>query len=75
MLDLSFNHIAKNHPEFMDCFIKFITRHKELLHLDVSHNGFVDSQMEQISKVIAQNSVLFGIHFDGVNHNYFVDYK
>ena len=75
MLDLSFNHIARNNSEFLECLLKFFSRHKDLLHLDLSHNGFSSSEMEQIARSVGENKNIFGIHMEGLSHNYIVDGK
>ena len=47
--------------------------HIELIHLDLSNNGFSEADAKEISKSWVGNQYLFGFHFEGNSRKYIVD--
>lgn len=47
--------------------------HLELIHLDISNNGFSECDAKEISKALVGNQNLFGFHFEGNSRKYIVD--
>ena len=52
---------------------KFISKSTDLIHLDLSYNGFTQEEAEEISKSLNQNQSIYGFHFEGNCDSYVVD--
>ncbi|CAK73116.1 unnamed protein product (macronuclear) [Paramecium tetraurelia] len=74
VLDISFNKLGGN----KDCtneICNFIARpHPELIHLDLSHNDFKDSDSQKIANELEFNKIIYGFHFEG-NSNYQINHQ
>ncbi|CAD8076292.1 unnamed protein product [Paramecium sonneborni] len=73
VLDLSFNKLGQN-QEFVSALSDVLIKpHPELTHLDLSFNRFNDDDAMVIHKALIYNQQLFGFHFSGNPHNYYVN--
>lgn len=45
----------------------------ELMHIDISHNGFDEPSANEIMKALNINQNIYGFHFEGNNPKFLVD--
>ncbi|CAD8122767.1 unnamed protein product [Paramecium sonneborni] len=69
--------ISYNHTSSFECaqqMAKVIAKpYPELMHIDISHNGFDEASANEIMKALNSNQNIYGFHFEGNCPKFLVD--
>jgi Leucine Rich Repeat. len=65
VLDLSWNRIGDPKMVTVTKLAQYFEKTNTLAHLDLSHCGFSDDELDMISKALTKNHSILGIHLNG----------